>query len=65
MPGVSAGFKTVNVLCVYRDGEVVTERVKIHIGWRNRDSYPAFVRYELCSIRDHMAAIAHSLFERL
>jgi hypothetical protein len=62
---MSTGFKAVNMLCIHRDSEVVTERVKIHIGRRNPDSYPAFVRNELCSIRDHMSAVAHSFFERL
>jgi hypothetical protein len=62
---MSAGFKAVNMLCIYRDSEVVTERVEIHKGRRNPDSYPAFMRHELCSIRYHMAAVAHSFFERL
>jgi hypothetical protein len=65
MPGMSPGFKPVYMLCVDRDGKVVGERVEIDRGRCDPDSYPAFVRNELCSIRNHVGTVAHSFPERL
>jgi hypothetical protein len=53
------------MLCVDRDGKVMGEGVEIDRGRRDPDSYPAFVRNKLRSIRNQMGTVAHSFTEGL